>query len=297
METVGQILRQARERLGLSLDEAERTTRIRAHHLEALERDEFEALPSPVQARGFLKNYADYLGLDAQRLLDAYTAGGRSARAATRPTAAVRRTEVQVRRRGWLSADLVVAATIALGTLALLLWGGGRVMASLREATPAGEVSAFLIPSPTPQATAAASAEAVVPAAAVLEAPTVSATLPPLDLPSGQISLRLVVVQRAWVRALADGRERYRGRVEPGDVIDLTASQLVEITTGNGAALRVVLNGTDLGLLGGLDEVVTRLWTLTGEITATPTVTPTPTATPPPSVTPPGGGTPALPTG
>jgi len=74
METIGQRLRQARERLGLSLEEAERTTRIRSQHLAALERDDFQALPSPVQARGFLKNYADYLALDTDRLLQDYGA-------------------------------------------------------------------------------------------------------------------------------------------------------------------------------------------------------------------------------
>jgi hypothetical protein len=55
-----------------------------------------------------------------------------------------------VRRRSWLSADLLVAGSIALGTLALLVWGGGRLMASLRSApTPAELSSAFLIPTPT----------------------------------------------------------------------------------------------------------------------------------------------------
>ncbi len=56
---------------------------------------------------------------------------------------------------------------------------------------------------------------------------------------------------------------------------------------------RLALNGTDLGLLGGLDEVVIRLWTPQGEITPTPTITPTTTQTPVPSATPREPATPA----
>ena len=297
METIGQRLRQARERLGLSLEEAERTTRIRATHLAALERDEFGTLPSPVQARGFLKNYADYLGLNTEALMQDY-AGTPSTRRSpsTRPPGPPR-PDVRVRRRSWLSSDLLVAATIALGTLALLIWGGGRLMASLRAAaTSADQSSTFLIPTPTltPTATVAPT-EAGQPLVA-LELPTETATLPPLSLPAGGVSVRLLAVQRAWVRALADGQERYVGRVDPGAVIDLSGERLVEVTTGNGAGLRVTFNGADLGLMGGLDEAMTRLWTPDGEITPTPTVTPTPTATPRPSATP-FGATAAGPTG
>ena len=82
-------------------------------------------------------------------------------------------------------------------------------------------------------------------------------------------------MQRAWVRALSDGQERYQGRVEPGAIIDLAGDRQVEVTTGNGAGLRLTLNGEDLGLMGGLDEALTRIWTTDGEITPTPTVTPT----------------------
>jgi len=297
METIGQRLRQGRERLGLSLEEAERTTHIRAQHLAALERDEFGVLPSPVQARGFLKNYADYLGLDTERLLQDYAGGASQRRAAsTRP--APPRTEVRVRRRGWLSSDLLVAATIALGTLALIVWGGGRLMASLRAAaTPAEQSSAFLIPTPTLALASATSAPTTVGEFALAaEAPSATPTLPPLNLPGSGVSVRLLVVQRAWVLALADGQQRYLGRFAPGAVLDLSGERLVEVSTGNGAGLRVTLNGTDMGTMGGLDEAVTRLWTPDGEITPTPTVTPTPTATLRPTATP-FGAAPLGPTG
>ena len=72
MEQLGAKLRETRQRLGLTLDEVERATRIRTHHLEAIERGDLDALPSAVQARGFLRNYADFLGLDPGDILLEY---------------------------------------------------------------------------------------------------------------------------------------------------------------------------------------------------------------------------------
>ncbi len=73
-ETVGPLLRAARETLGQTLEEIEAVTHIRARHLAALEADDYAALPSPAQARGFLKNYAQHLGLDLQDMLGLYEA-------------------------------------------------------------------------------------------------------------------------------------------------------------------------------------------------------------------------------
>src|SRR6185503_2307581 len=69
-QSIGQKLKQAREEQRITLEHASESTRIRMLYLKALETDDVTVLPSPVQARGFLRNYADYLGLDFDRLLD-----------------------------------------------------------------------------------------------------------------------------------------------------------------------------------------------------------------------------------
>jgi cytoskeletal protein RodZ len=70
---LGEWLRQRREELGISLEQAEEDTRIRARYLEALEAENFENLPGPVVGRGFLRNYAAYLELDAQEASNRYS--------------------------------------------------------------------------------------------------------------------------------------------------------------------------------------------------------------------------------
>jgi len=67
--TVGETLYVARDRKGVDLQRAERDTKIRARHLAALEDDDFAALPGTVYVRGFLRNYAIYLGLDPDEIV------------------------------------------------------------------------------------------------------------------------------------------------------------------------------------------------------------------------------------
>ena len=67
LETVGQDLRAARLRRGDDLATVSKALKIRKDHLEALEEDRFDALPGRTYAIGFVRSYADYLGLDAGR--------------------------------------------------------------------------------------------------------------------------------------------------------------------------------------------------------------------------------------
>lgn len=72
MDEIGHILREARENKGLTLEEVQAQTRINARYLAALESGQYNALPTPVHVRGFLRNYARFLGLEPQPLLDRY---------------------------------------------------------------------------------------------------------------------------------------------------------------------------------------------------------------------------------
>lgn len=72
MKGFGDRLRQARESEGVSLREIAASTRIRERYLQALERGDLESLPGSVFARGYIKAYAEFLGIDPEPLLQAY---------------------------------------------------------------------------------------------------------------------------------------------------------------------------------------------------------------------------------
>jgi cytoskeletal protein RodZ len=72
MESIGETLREARHQKRASLEDASRATKIKFEILEQLEADEFDRLAAPAYTKGFLKLYAEYLGLDGQSIVEAY---------------------------------------------------------------------------------------------------------------------------------------------------------------------------------------------------------------------------------
>jgi len=112
---IGSSLREARERQKLELPQIERDTRIRAKFLLALEDEQFDRMPAPAYAKGFLRTYADYLGLDAQQFVDEYNS--RFAHEEELPPPA----PVRIRRQRRIL-DLRLLVLPAAAILALIGW-------------------------------------------------------------------------------------------------------------------------------------------------------------------------------
>lgn len=68
-QNVGELLKQRRQEMNLSLKEAENGTSIRSNYLQAIEENQTEKLISPIYAQGFLKQYATFLGLDGEAIV------------------------------------------------------------------------------------------------------------------------------------------------------------------------------------------------------------------------------------
>ena len=72
MGELGDLLHKARADKDLTLGQVEEQIRIRSKFLQALEEEDYDQLPAPVYVKGFLRNYATYLGLDPQEVLSLY---------------------------------------------------------------------------------------------------------------------------------------------------------------------------------------------------------------------------------
>jgi hypothetical protein len=144
MFEIGNSLREARLRRGIEFVQAEGATKIRGKYLRALEEEQFSLLPSPTYVKGFLRTYAEYLGLDGQLYVDEYNSrfvvgeddlrlGPR--RSTVRPQRRNRRIETNV--------VLVALAAIAIVTIVVIsAWksaggNGGAQTVARRPATPA----------------------------------------------------------------------------------------------------------------------------------------------------------------
>lgn len=130
---IGAILRQARTRREVELSEVEAATRIRLKYLRAIEAEDWDALPESVYARGFIRTYASFLGLDGERLAEEYrreVEGGRpaialDAAAQPGPRSAPRRRRRATPPLAWIAVAGVLAVA-ALALVALPLGGGGE---------------------------------------------------------------------------------------------------------------------------------------------------------------------------
>ena len=88
------------------------------------------------------------------------------------------------------------------------------------------------------------------------------------------------------MRISVDGKISFEGRLAPGESKIFQANDQVVVLTGNAAALRINYNGKDLGLMGNVGEVVSRVYLITGIATPTATLLPTVTNTPLVTMTP-----------
>ena len=144
MFEIGNSLREARVRQGLDFWQAEQSTKVRGKYLRALEDEQFDVLPAQTYVRGFLRTYADFLGLDGQLYVDEYNSRF-SPGDEDRPPLRARRTRVrptEKHRRFERSVVLLAVVGITVATaLIIAAWkfGGGAQMhyANLTAAKPA----------------------------------------------------------------------------------------------------------------------------------------------------------------
>jgi cytoskeleton protein RodZ len=321
---LGRTLKSQRELMGLSLGDVERHTHIRVHYIRALEEGDISHLPSPVQGRGMLSNYASFLGLNTETILLRFADGLQASlydrQAARNATSSLPRSEdshqipvkpSQLKRI--LSMDLFVGGFLILFLLGFTIWGALRIsrlnsgiepsstappVSEILLVSPTGDLLKNSTPLPTIQITAVIIDGTVSPVIAetIATSPTptsVAFALTP-GLQNAPVQVYVIGVQTAWMRMTVDGEVAFEGRVIPGSAYSYAGKDRIELLTGNGAGLRVYYNQQDLGLIGAFGEVVELTFSIEGIQTATPAVrpssTPAPTSPTTPTMTPTGSG-------
>ena len=239
MWTLGETLRQARLDKGVSLADAARDTRIRRSYLEALEAEDAAALPPAVYTRGFLRTYADYLGLDAGSMVELYHPQARREPAPPLRAAVPR---VAIPRQIPLRPVLYGISSIVFIALLGVAWNWYQdVQHTLREGdstlrgrtgtpTPLG----VRLPTPLPIAIASPS-------------PTVTPTPEPSPSPTPVIDGILVefrTTAAVYVEAAVDGQQVIAERIPAGTQKSLPLGKdSVIMRTSNGSAVDVTVNG------------------------------------------------------
>lgn len=288
---IGRELRARREMLSLTHEEIERHTHVRASFLKALEEGKLDGLPSPVQTRGILANYAAFIDLNVEAIMLRFADGIQTRHREQRPQWPPRtHSPMTVHSnlpplRAFIASDLLFGGGAAIMLILFAVWGINRVV-TLRSAQPhsggAPSISDVLAQAGVPTVP---SEITLIPAADTPLVPTLEATpeeAPTPADPSITVQVKLSATERTYLRVLVDDKPVFEGRTEPGKDYYYQGARQIEIVVGNAAALRVTHNGADRGTLGGFGQVVDQLYTSRGVFTPTPTAPPTatPSATP-----------------
>jgi cytoskeletal protein RodZ len=124
---IGSSLREARLRQELDFPELEESTKIRSKYLRALEDERFDILPAPTYVRGFLRSYAEALGLDGQPFVDEYNSRFAVGDDVGELVVRTRRVPVERRdRRAVREARIAVAALVAIAVVTALVIAAWR---------------------------------------------------------------------------------------------------------------------------------------------------------------------------
>ncbi len=262
MSGVGELLRSHRTSQGVALEQIAEVTRISVHQLEAIEEERLDELPGGVFRVSFVRQFARCVGADeeeAVRLLksqtttavelsnwdsdpqrrDPYLNGGR-------PVA-----RLMQMAGGFLREHGSALASVAVGLL--LIIGGLYSYQSweVKKQQDAEQAEAIA------QAAIGAEPEAAPISQPTLEPAVQSASLDaPEQEPASPISLRLQIVERVWILAVADGEQVLEGIYQPGRELEpIEAEKAVELKVGNAGGVSLAFNGKDFGLIGPAGRV------------------------------------------
>lgn len=256
-------LRAEREKQGLTLKDIEDATSIRAVYIDAIENGRYGDLPGAVYAKGFIRNYAEFLKLDPERFLRQYReeTGLEESPPAPETTSLVNerapfssgsdfKNRVQKSHR---TQNILIAAAVVL--LAFV----GSVYYFFGEEDAKDETRTADISEPVGSGEKAGSLEKSAPTGTPDDRsdmmPSASAA------PKKAVDISAKFTDRCWTQVTADGKKVYEGIAEAGQGMNFAGDDRVLIIAGNAGAVEVVHNGKNIGTLGKPGAVVEKRFT------------------------------------
>jgi cytoskeleton protein RodZ len=263
--SVGQILRNAREAQGVTVEEAAVRLRLMQRQIEAMEADDFESLGQPVFARGFVRNYARLLALAPETLL------ARMEGAPAEPAPVSQAKPPQ--QRSWLTSPWLILLLLGLLLLVaipvvLYLWLNSEVDEGPVSTVPTAQSRpAPQTPPPVSAAAPAAALPVVAPAAAVAQDAPAAEVAAPAEAeapaavapPVARSVLHLEFGAEAWTEIKdSSGRMLHRQLNLAGSSVDIQGQPPFDVVIGNAAQARMTYNGRPIDLKPFIDVTVAR---------------------------------------
>ncbi|MBQ6297705.1 MAG: helix-turn-helix domain-containing protein [Selenomonadaceae bacterium] len=265
---VGYTLRQERERQNLSISDIEQGTSIRALYIEAIENGEYDKLPGTVYTKGFIKNYANFLGMDADAAAKEFAndiaelsaeaeaeAVKIAAENSPEPEKKVESKPVKPEKQsiGYSIQDdnrsssnkLIVAAVILIAAIAGGLWSWlSSSEGDVATVNPPVKQEQTVQPEPQP-------AE-----------PTPIANANPVPPPKTDgVAVQARFNDRCWILVTVDGAVVQEGVIDGGQTLSWEGKDNITFRLGNAGAVEFFQDGKSLGVLGGIGDIADKTFT------------------------------------
>lgn len=267
---VGYTLRQERERQNLTVEDIEQGTSIRALYIEAIEAGEYDKLPGAIYTKGFIKNYAKFLNLDADAAAKEFAndmaelkaeADAEAAKAAAAAQVSTQQAEpvkpekiaTEKKRLGHsiefesngFSGKMIVAAVVLIAAIV------GGIWAFMSNSD--GEVAKVNPPVQTQAAPTEQPADNPTPVANAAPQPPAPA--------SDTVSVQARFNSRCWALVTVDGAVVEEGIIEGGQTLSWEGKDNISFRLGNAGAVEFFQNGKSLGVTGAEGDVVDKVFT------------------------------------
>lgn len=240
MTTVGELLRAEREKKGLSIKEIENAISIRALYINAIEEGNYTLIPGEVYLKGFIRNYANYLGLNGQEMVAFY----RQEQQPIAPEVVEAPVEQPPTRTTTKSTTTNRSNKLLIVSL-LVVCVAGSAWWLLGNSSPNKEPLETKQVQPTPA-----------PSAPIASQPTTQVT----PAQSKPVVVIAKYTEQCWTSVVADGKQIYEGTPKGGESITWEAQKSISITAGNAGGIDITYNGQATGKMGQKGEVLVKTY-------------------------------------
>lgn len=286
---VGDKLRAEREKQNLTVKDIEKGTSIRALYIECIEKGDYEQLPGEVYTKGFIRNYANYLKLNATELMREFVTERHPEKAAAAPAASQKEQASKVRETAAAAAQPAAAEEkkASAETKAAPSPAAAPRKAPQRPAAPARQEHKARKAAPAQRPFSAPSSGSnrgkfiilavvlvvVVGVAAYLLGSSSSETPAPAPQQAQQqqaaepqktydgVEVTGKFSDDCWIEVKADGKVVYEGTLKKGDSMDWKGQENVTVRAGNAGAVEFTVNGKELGKAGKEGQVANKTFT------------------------------------
>lgn len=240
---IGYILKEARLKKDVSIEEVEEELKIRGRYLKALEEDNYELLPGKVYIKGFVKIYGEYLNLDVAELLEELEA---DLAEQVEEIPVIEEDSVlkkmQANKFKMQKSHLILAAIAIILIVLLIIIPNltkmiqGDSDPNLAETIPLEEETEGLVDDP------------------IINDQE--------EIPNDDLSLKVEIidvgpgVEECWVQIFSDGEKAFEGILKEGQTNLVKAEENIVITLGNAGVAEITLGNKKIGVLGNVSEVV-----------------------------------------